>query len=121
MGITATPSASITPVANSNAPTSAAGASQTEETAATGFAALLAQLSGGQTAAPLVISSDLVATDTKAEGSASEQEITNPLLLNDASAALTNAVPFLPPPLIITQYIPRVRFGKLTPPGHNGR
>lgn len=98
MGITATPSASITPVANSNAPTSAAGASQTEETAATGFAALLAQLSGGQTAAPLVISSDLVATDTKAEGSASEQEITNPLLLNDASAALTNAVPFLPPP-----------------------
>lgn len=98
MGITATPSASITPVANSNAPTSAAGASQTEETAATGFAALLAQLSGGQTAAPLVISSDLVTTDAKAEGSASEQEITNPLLLNDASTVLTNALPFLPPP-----------------------
>lgn len=97
MGITVTSSASITPAASTNAAASAAASPFAEADAATGFAALLAQLGAGLQLGPTTKEEQSAGKIPLDDEALSESETTNPLLNNDPAAALQSMLPFLPP------------------------
>ncbi len=98
MGITVTSSASITPAASVSAAASAAGSPFPESDAATGFAALLAQLGAGLTLSQTAIEEPSSVKIPLVDEALTETEVSNPLLNSDPASALQSMLPFLPPP-----------------------
>ena len=97
MGITVTSSASITPAASISAAASAAGSPFPESDAATGFAALLAQLGAGLSLSPTAIEEPSSAKTPLDDEALTATEASNPLLNGDPASALQSMLPFLPP------------------------
>lgn len=98
MGITVTSSASITPTASATAAASTASGPFPDSGAATGFAALLAELGAGLQLSPTTTEVQSSAKTPLDEEALAETEAGNPLLNNDPANALQSMLPFLPPP-----------------------